>query len=530
MGTARGTLLTGATGLLGRYFLRDLLACGQRVAVLVRDCSDQTASERVAELRAFGSETLGKELPRPVVLAGDLTAPGLGLGAAGRRWLARRANAVIHAAAQVSYQPTAGGEPWETNVHGTRRLLELCRSLGLTEIHHLSTAFVCGDRGGLVREDELDCGRGSDNAYEQSKFAAEQLVRQFPGIRATVYRPSAVVGDSRTGYTNNYHHFYRFLELAVRLRSRVGQVSKPAGTDIAGWEACPTEEKGAGTMARSSRRRLPLRLPLTGEETPNLVPVDWVSQALVGLVRRPEWHGRTFHLVARQPLPLREILAMVQDLLHFEGIQWAGAERLADPTPLEQIVVEQFRHYWSYLQGNLVFDSRNTHRALPDLPPPPFDRALVARLLRFAEADGWGRARSRREPARAPDCAHYMEHVLPEQLRRSPLARAIPHELVFALDILSSGGGQWTCRRRDGVLEVRRGLDASAAVTYRTNAATFDSLVRGQERAQNAFFDGRIHIEGDVEKALKLAPLIERFLAEIADQSAPSTEAPHVAV
>jgi nucleoside-diphosphate-sugar epimerase/predicted lipid carrier protein YhbT len=491
--------------------LRDLLASGQRVAVLVRAAPDRTASQRLAELLAFWSEALGKNLPQPVVLHGDLTAAGLGLGTAERGWLARQGWAVIHAAAQVSYQPTPGGEPWETNVNGTRRLLELCRALGLAEIHHLSTAFVCGDRRGIVREDELDCGRGFGNAYEQSKFAAEQLVRQFPGIRATVYRPSVVVGDSRTGYTSTYHHFYRFLELAVRLSGR------PAGA--AG--------ESAGSPPR--RQRLAIRLPLTGEETPNLVPVDWVSRALVELFRRPEWHGRTFHLVARQPVRLEEIKAIVQDLLPLEGIQWAGPAGLTDPTPLEQLILEQFHDYWSYLHSDLVFDSRNTRRALPDLPSPPFDRDLVARLLRFAQADGWGRGRAGRQPAATPDCAHYLEHVLPEQVRRSPLARALPRNLRFALDIQGPGGGQWCCCPGDGVLEVRRGLEGGVAVTYRTDAATFDGLVRGRETAQNAFFDRRIEIEGDMEKALKLAPLIERFLAELPEPLAHPTEALHAA-
>jgi thioester reductase-like protein len=509
MSTAQTILLTGATGLLGRYLLRDLLVAGHPVAVLARDAPGRPAAERLAELLSFWDEALGRALPRPVVLSGDLTAPHLGLGLAEQHWLARHGRAVIHAAAQVSYQLTPAGEPRETNVHGTRRLLDLCRALGLAEFHHLSTAFVCGDRRGVVREDELDCGGGSDNAYEQSKFAGEQLVRRYPGIRATVYRPSVVVGDSRTGYTSTYHHFYRFLELAVRLSARPPAPGVPLGD-------------------RPRRRRVPVRLPLTGEETQNLVPVDWVAQALVELVRRPQWHDRTFHLVARQPVRLREIAAIVQALLGLEGVQWAGREGLADPTPLESLVLEQFRDYWSYLHSDLIFDCRNTRQALPDLLPPPFDRALAARLLHFAQADGWGRARGQR-PAPVSDCAHYLERVLPEQVRHSPLAPAIPRGLLFALDIGGAGGGQWSCRGGDGALEVRPGLDGEAAVTYRTDSHTFDALVRGLQKPQEAFFAGRITLEGDLEKALKLAVLIEQFLPQPPNRSPQPPEVFHAA-
>jgi thioester reductase-like protein len=503
-----GVLLTGATGLVGRYLLRDLLAGGHRVAVLVRGRAGARPAERADELMDFACRSAGRTLARPVVLEGDLGCAGLGLGAAGRRWLARRARAVVHSAAYVSYQPTPGGEPWETNVAGTRRLLELCAAQGVPEFHHLSTAFVCGDRRGLVREDELDCGGGSDNAYERSKFAGEQLVRRFPGVRATVYRPSVVVGDSRTGYTSTYHHFYRFLQLAVRL-------STPTGSPSDG---------------PPRRRRLPLRLPLTGDQTQNLVPVDWVSRALAELLRRPRWHGKTFHLVAREAVRLREIKAFVEELLGLEGIRWAGPDGIPDPTPLEERVLEQFKDYWSYLHSDLRFDCRNTRRALPDLPPPAFDRALVGRLLAFAREDRWGRGPAGGPgpagPAGESACGHYLERVLPEKARRFPLARALPAGLVFGFDLRGPGGGVWSCRwAGGGRLEVWRGPDAGAAAVYRTDVATFGGLIRGRLAPQKAFFDGLIEIGGDVEKGLKLAALIERFLAEVPGR--PAGEALH---
>jgi len=494
MSATQGLFLTGASGLLGRYLLRDLLASGRPVGVLVRDSSAASAAERLAELQDFCEGSLRRSLPRPVLLAGDLRAPGLGLGTAERHWLARHARAVIHSAAYVSYQPTPDGEPWQTNVLGTRRLLELCQTLGITQVHHLSTAFVCGDRRGLVREDELDCGRGSKNAYEQSKFAAEELVRQFPGIQATIYRPSVIVGDSRTGYTCSYHHFYRFLELAVRLSAR--------------------------------RQRLALRLPLTGAETQNLVPVDWVARALLTLLDRPRWHGRTYHLAAWQAIRLDEIKNILAELLPLEGTQWVGPEGLPDPTPLEQLVLEEFQDYWSYLRSNLDFDCRNTRQTLPDLPPPRFDRKLAARLLEFAQADNWGRQRGRSPVVPSSECAYYLECILPQQARQSSLVRALPHDFHFALDIRGPNGGQWSFRCGGAeVLTVERGLRSIPEVIYRIDAGTFLSLVRGRQSAQQAFLDGQIEIEGDVEKALLLAALIEQFLAESRSERQPSKPA-----
>jgi thioester reductase-like protein len=486
MSLRHAIFLTGATGLLGRYFLRDLLVSGYPVAVLIRNSSAEQVTARLDQLLAFGEDSLKRKLPRPTLIQGDLNEAKLGLTAADRSWLSRHARDVLHSAAYVAYHATPDGEPWKTNVSGTRRLIELCRSLGLNELHYLSTAFVCGDRRGVVREDELDCGRGSGNAYEKSKFAAEQLLRGFPGIQATIYRPSIVVGDSSTGYTSSYHHFYRFLELAVRLFAR----------------SVPT----------APARRLTLRLPLSGEERQNIVPVDWVSRALVELVRQPDRHGRTYHLVARRGVSIREVTAIVEDLLQFKGIQWVGAEGLADPTSVEQMVLEQFQDYWSYLRSDLIFDCRNMREALPDLPSPTFNREFVARLLRFAHSDGWGRDRTHSPKARSTELAEYLEDILPAQMQRSRLAAALPPDLAFVIDIL--GRGRWTCRCRDRALDMRSGVDADADFTYRLEAQVFNNLIRGRETAQHAFLQGHIQIDGDMEKALKMAMLIEEFLAE----------------
>ncbi len=217
MQTSGYTLLTGATGFLGRYLLRELLAAGRHVAVLARDARSRPAEERVRELLAAWPEPPRDRSANPVVLAGDLDAPHLGLSLAQRAWLARRCSCIVHAAADVALRRTQARDPWTTNVEGTQRLLDLCAAAGIGELHHVSTAFVCGSRPGPVLEDEFDCGQVLHNDYERSKFEAERRVRACPQVRVTVYRPSVIVGDSQSGFTSSYHGFYRFLELGSRL-------------------------------------------------------------------------------------------------------------------------------------------------------------------------------------------------------------------------------------------------------------------------------------------------------------------------
>jgi len=484
-------LLTGGTGLVGRYLLRDLSRYRFPLAVLARDAPSASAADRVHALTAFWEESLATRLPRPVVLAGDLREPGLGLAVGDRAWLGRHCGAVVHAAADVSFRPSADGEPWRTNADGTGRLVALAVACGIPDFHHVSTAFVCGDGPGPHPEDDLGRRAAFRNDYERSKHAAERAVRRAAGVRATVYRPAVIVGDSRTGYTSTYHGPYRFLEAAHRLSRRAGP-----------------------------RRRLALRLPFAGGEPRNLVPVDWVARAIARIVRRPARHGRTYHLVARRPTPVADILAAAEAVLGLDGIELIGRHP-ADPTPVEDAFLAAVRDYWPYLGGDPAFDDRNTRAALPRLPPPRVDRRVLARLIRFAAGDRWGRGRRpERDPA-AIDCGDYVERFFPDAAGRSFLA-GLPIDADLGFEVRGPGGGEWVCRVRNGrVVEVLREPVGAADVAYRLDGPTFAAVVAGRQTPQAAFFDRRIEIRGRVETGLKLAALFARFVREFPYTPAP---------
>jgi thioester reductase-like protein len=467
MGEPTYILLTGATGFLGRWLLRDLLATGRRVAVLVR-AGEVTAEERVRKLLAGWGGRLPPCYPRPVVLAGDLRDPSLGLSAADRDWINRRCRRVVHAAADVSFRTRRDGEPWVTNVDGTARLLEL----GVPEFHHVSTAFVCGDRPGPVGEEELDAGQRFRTDYERSKFEAERRVRAA-GTCVAVYRPSVIVGDSQTGATTSYHGLYQFLQAAQRLAA-------------SGRVVC---------------------LPFTGDEPRNLVPVDWVARAIVRLVDRPAWHGRTFHLVSRLPVSVHGIKRAADERL---GTSRLRLRRPGEQGGVEEVFVRLVREYAPYLDGDPEFDCRNTLAALPDLPAPAMDQPMLARLIRFALADDWGR-RIVEEPPLV-DAAEYIERFLPEAARRSVM-RDLPLDVAVGLDV--AGAGRWLCRWADGeLIEVRCGSCRGADVVFRTDHPTFGAVVRNSLSPQDAFLTRRLHLDGDVERGLKLAVLFAELVRE----------------
>ena len=290
MSQRKYTLLTGATGLVGGYLLRDFLKAEVAVAVLARSNHMASAGGRIDAVMRRWEDLAGCFLPRPVVLEGDLRDPHLGLNDRDAAWVADNCDAVVHNAASMTFREDSHGEPFRTNVDGIRNLLVFCEQAEIRKFHHVSTAYVCGLRDSLIFEDELDVGQQNGNVYEISKLTAEKMVRGAGFLKElTVYRPASVVGDSQTGYTTSTHGFYLPLQLAYAMADKV-----------------PTQLMGD---------RFFRLLGLQGNEGKNLVPVDWLSAAIVYVVTHSEHHGKTYHLTNPCPVTVQCIQEVVQEAI-----------------------------------------------------------------------------------------------------------------------------------------------------------------------------------------------------------------------
>ena len=268
------TFLTGSTGLLGRYVVRDLLLAGFPVCVLVRGSRRESAADRVETIMQRWERLLGRRLPRPVVASGHLNDPQLGLSNDDAQWVKNNCRRVVHCAASLKFVPEENGEPSRTNIDGTKNLLNFCQWAGIKELHHVSSAYVAGLLNDSVLPTDLNVAESwTNNAYLGSKSVAEEMVRDNKFAESlTIYRPSMIVGDSETGYTNTYHGFYTPLQF--------GHVMAPKFPAV-------------GTIDRLNFLDL---LGLSGQEHKNLVPVDWVSAAMVEIIRTPRLHGASYHL------------------------------------------------------------------------------------------------------------------------------------------------------------------------------------------------------------------------------------------
>ncbi len=465
-------LLTGATGLLGSYLLRDCLLAGRRMAVLVRPSKSESARQRVETLLRHWELSLEIALPRPVVLEGDLSEVDLGLDNRTLNWIERHCTSVFHNAASLVFRgDDQDGEPYLSNVEGTRRMLELCRCTGIRQFHHVSTAYVCGLREGRVLESDVDIGQTPGNVYEKTKLQAEKLVRSADFLdRPTIYRPSIIVGDSQTGYTTTYHGFYAPLKLAHTMASKVARGAT------------------AGDL-------LVAALGIKAGDRKNFVPVDWVSAVMCHVHGRPEFHGTTYHVTSPCPPLVLEMASVMQEVVE-------DLSPMADPESSWNLDGEWFAKtfrdqlgiYGAYWRDDPKFDMANTLRAAPHLPCPKLDHEMMWQLARFAIDANFGRVRRVKHKPDF-DVHSHMGRMLRSRVEMFEGGPALAR---LGIQVDGPGGGQWELLIRDGrLVSIDDGVSARSTAVFRVHSATFSSLVHRKLSVTQAVQAGQVRIEGN---------------------------------
>jgi long-chain acyl-CoA synthetase len=368
----RTVFITGATGNLGGKLAADILLeqSDVQLVLLVRGQSDEAARQRaVAAIRCYAPQLDAALLTqRLAVVRGDICRRQFGLARETHEILAERVTHVIHSAATTHFHLPFKCA-YDTNYLGTERVLRFAEqawSRGrLRGVAYISTAYVCGDRQGLVTESELISGQGFANSYEETKCLAEILVRRRAGkLPLTIFRPSIVVGDSRSGRTLTFNVLYVPLKLICR-----GQVTEMLGVPRA---------------------------------TLDIVPVDFVSRAIRHLsLEQERFRGETFHLAAgpERTVTVGEIVRRATNYFQTQvpggGITYVDAlspDLLARRDAGSRHVRRVLQLYQPHTVAFRWFDDSAIRAALAGTgiePPDVSDYFL--RVLAFCEATHWGR-------------------------------------------------------------------------------------------------------------------------------------------
>lgn len=349
-----GTIFfTGFPGFLGTALLPRVLAGRDdgSAACLVQPKYAALARRRLARLEAEAPGLGGRIL----LVEGDLAEPGMGLAEASR--LASRTTEIYHLAAiydlEVS-RPVA----MRVNVEGTRRVVAFARQCAsLRRLHYVSTCYVSGRHPGVFGEADLDVGQRFNNAYEETKFLAEQEVQEamHGGLPTTIYRPAIVVGDSDTGATQKYDGPYHLVRLLLR------------------------------------QPHLAF-LPLVGNSAASrvtLIPRDVVIAAIDFLARRERSLGRVYQLADPDPPTVRETAEILAKALRKRLVSVRVPRRLAGRALENRLVrrvvgippalIDYFTHPTRYSVTQAEADLDGSGVVLPSF------RSYAERIVSFVE-------------------------------------------------------------------------------------------------------------------------------------------------
>ena len=332
--------VTGATGFLGRFLVGNLLKRKGTVYVLVRKDS-QEKFDALAKKMAW-------DMKRVVPVHGDMTAANCGLTAAQLRTLSGKVKHFFHLAA--IYDLTADAESQRKgNVDGTQNALDLGVAIGASCFHHTSSIAAAGLYQGVFREDMFHEAEGLDDPYLRTKHDSEGLVRKEKRIKWRIYRPGMVVGHSQTGEMDKIDGPYYFF-----------------------------------TFLKKLREMLPPWMPVLGIEGGriNVVPVDFVVDAMDHIAHKPKLDGHCFHLVDPEPMRVGEVLntfaraghapemTMRLDARMFAFVPSSIRGAVGSLPPVKRFVSVMLRDFkipksvLKFITYPTRFDNRETERAL----------------------------------------------------------------------------------------------------------------------------------------------------------------------
>ncbi|MDP3760629.1 MAG: SDR family oxidoreductase [Ramlibacter sp.] len=267
--------VTGATGFIGKRLVRKLL---ERKGSVVHFLLRKESEAKVAELREFWGVSAARAIP----VFGDLTAKKLGVAGDEVKKLKGQVDHFYHLAAVYDLGADAESQI-AVNIEGTRNTVEFAKAIDAGHFHHVSSIAAAGLYEGVFREDMFEEAENYEHPYFLTKHESEKIVRKECKVPWSVYRPAMVVGDSRTGEMDKIDGPYYFFKLIQRMR-----------------------------------QLLPPWMPAVGLEggRVNIVPVDFVVDALDHISHKPDIDKRCFHLVDPVGLRVGDVLDIFSRAAH----------------------------------------------------------------------------------------------------------------------------------------------------------------------------------------------------------------------
>ena len=269
--------ITGFPGFLATRLVKRLARENARFILLTQPPLLEAARETVSGI----VQDTGVATENFKVLPGDITEPNLGIPPQEAEVLRQEITSIFHLAAIYDLAVDCAVAS-HVNVEGTLNVNQFAKSVAkLQRYNYVSTCYVAGKREGLILENELHHHEGFRNHYEETKYLAELEVETLKSeLPVTIYRPSVVCGHSQTGETAKYDGIYYLIHYLRK------------------WP-------GGLTLLNIGNRAVCL----------NMVPFDFVVDAMVALSKDDRAIGATVQLADPAPLTTEQLFDAISQVI-----------------------------------------------------------------------------------------------------------------------------------------------------------------------------------------------------------------------
>ncbi|MFH1978964.1 MAG: SDR family oxidoreductase [Patescibacteria group bacterium] len=333
-------ILTGGTGFLGSLLSIELIKKGNKVIFLGRSKNNEDFETRI--IKKLKSIDNNVNLNNVETLEFELSKEDNSIN------INATIDAIWHLAANLSFKEADRTQVLNTNINGLKNILKISEQKKVP-VFYTSTAYVHGQRPGLIYEHDLIKPKKFNNPYEESKYKAENIIKEWGrkgGNDFIIFRPSILIEENRR--TVSFFGYYAVVYALNKMRINSGK------EDL----------------------KISIPIPYSKDTLLNLMPTERAIEWMLEISSKKDALGKTFHITNPRPFSMKTIFNQTMTATRVKFLL-IGLPRylvkfiyslfyyLSFVLPPLRGIAKRFYYYKYYMSDYNIYDMTNTKKFLP---------------------------------------------------------------------------------------------------------------------------------------------------------------------
>lgn len=329
-----------------------LLIQGHQLILFGRSSKKLSFNQRIKNLLEYFN--LSGYYKNIHVVEADFCKPFFGLQKPDYFKYSKEVDQIIHCASDTRFSESHREQIYQANVFSLEGLLNFSRQSNSNLFYYIGTAYSGGDNGKFR------------NVYEETKSKAESIVGQS-NFKHCIIRPSVVIGDSKSGKSNNFNTIYYIFRGLKVIKERYGKIDN-------------TDQKES--------KSFPLKIYIDSKGVINIITIDYFVKAASHIINS-QLEG-VYNLTGNTDVTIYEFISWFERYLQIKGITIEYSDsRKANFNPAELFFNNIIQEYKIYFHNRSKFDENNLKGLASGLEPPEMNYEIFKRCMDYAIRAKW---------------------------------------------------------------------------------------------------------------------------------------------